>query len=837
MKFNKLVALLTSAIILVALLQVNANESSSNADPLWPKSKTIVPSDEAQIASILSKMTVQDKVGQLIMAEIRHVTPRDVKRYRLGGILNGGGAFPKNNKKAQASDWLALADEFYQASIDRKNGEVKIPVLWGTDAVHGHNNVLGATIFPHNIGLGATRNSELMKQIGYATAKEVSATGIYWTFAPTVAIPKDDRWGRTYEGFSEDSQTVADLSAAMIEGLQGTLGEDFLDKEHIIATAKHFIGDGGTQKGIDQGDTRLNEAALSKLHGKGYFSAMDMGVQTVMATFNSWNGSKAHGDKYLLTDVLKNKMGFDGFVVGDWNGHGQVAGCSNDNCAQAINAGIDMIMVPENWEAFYKNTLKQVRSGKISDERLDDAVKRILRVKLRLGMFDDKGPTSRANAGNQDIIGHPEHRAIARQAVRESLVLLKNNKQTLPLDATKNILVVGEAAESISNQLGGWSLTWQGTETANDEFPGATRILDGIKSAVEEQGGQFNYSKYGSYSSKPDAAIMILSEPPYAEGPGDRGNLAFSPENRKHIATMQKLQRENIPVITIFLSGRAMWVNPELNSSDAFVAAWLPGTEGQGVADVLFCKPDNFSVCGFKGKTSFSWPKSPTQTPLNIGDNLYDPLFEFSYGLVYGQRSELPQLEESLKSKTVSSIGKTFFTGRGVPPFSAVIQEQGLSPVSASQSPNKTKNAGVVTAIFDRKLQEDAQRISFNGKGLNSWQLQSSKILNWQNELKQKAVLAFDIRVLNASDQALYASLVCGGGCNGSLSISDTFVKPGFKNWQSVGIALECFEKNGAELSNVTHPLVFLTAADWSFEISDIRLLPKHTRLDYMDCN
>ena len=811
--------------------------ASQQTDDLWPKSKTQIDSDENKINSILAEMSLEDKVGQLVMAEIRHVTPEDVKRYRLGGILNGGGAFPKNNSRASAADWVALADEFYQASIDREDGQPKIPVIWGTDAVHGHNNVHGATIFPHNIGLGATRNIELMQKIGVATAKEVSATGIYWTFAPTVTVPMDDRWGRTYEGFAEDPQTVAELSAAMIEGLQGTVGESFLKQDRIIATAKHFIADGGTHLGVDQGDARLSEAELSRLHGQGYFTAMDKGVQTVMATFNSWNGKKIHGEHYLLTEVLKNKMGFDGFVVGDWNGHGQVDGCTNNSCAQAINAGVDMIMVPEDWEAFYKNTLMQVKNGTISTERLEDAVRRVLRVKLRLGMFNDKGPKSRIGAGDQSLIGHTEHREIARQAVRESLVLLKNNSQTLPLKAASNVLVLGEAAESLANQLGGWSITWQGTETESADFPGATRIVDAIQSVVEQAGGKFTYSKNGNYNDKPDVAIVILAELPYAEGPGDRKNLAFSPENRKHIVHMQELQQQGIPVVTVFLSGRAMWVTPELNASDAFVAAWLPGTEGQGVSDVLFCEKANFATCGFKGKSSFSWPKTPYQVPQNVNTKLYDPLFEFSYGLNYGDATELGQLDLFLSEAESSALGITLFKGRGLPPFSAVIQEENLPPVSASQSLSKTVNSGVVTTVFDRKLQEDAQRIRFSDTGSNSWLLQSAKNINWLNESEQGAVLAMDIKALNTSTQAISVSMFCGNECEGGFILNETLTKSDFNDWQSIGIPLACFAKNGVDLESISHPLVLSSQGDWGIEISDIRLLDANVKLDHVVCN
>jgi len=512
----------------------------------------------------------------------------------------------------------------------------KIPVIWGTDAVHGHSNVLGATIFPHNIGLGATRNAELIKKIGQATAKEVSATGIYWTFAPNVTIPLNDRWGRVYESYAEDPEIVKTLSTAMIKGLQGTLDDDFLNKEHLIATAKHFIGDGGTTNGKDQGDAQMSEAELSILHGQGYISAIEAGVQTIMVSLSSWNGQQNHGNKYLITEVLKNKMGFDGIVVGDWNGHGKVAGCTPGNCAQSVNAGMDMLMVPKEWKEFHANTLAQVQDGSIPMTRINDAVSRVLRVKIRLGLLDDKGPTSRANAGEQSLIGHPDHRALARQAVSESLVLLKNNNNVLPLKAGTKVLVVGdENMASIPHQIGGWTLTWQGTETSAIDFPGSTRIVDSIQQVVEAGGGNFELTQNGEYKTKPDIAIVILSESPYSEMFGDRESVAFSPENRQHIDVLKKIQADGIPVVTVFLSGRALWVEHELSNTDAFVAAWLPGTEGQGVTDVLFCSPEEFTKCDFKGKLGFSWPSKPDQEAINISDENYNPLFKVGYGLRY----------------------------------------------------------------------------------------------------------------------------------------------------------------------------------------------------------
>lgn len=818
------------------LEKINSQEKQAQ-DTLWPKSKTVIPSDEVRIQSMLSKMSVEDKVGQMVMGEIRDLTPEDVRKYKLGGVLNGGGAFPNNNKRASAAEWVDLADQFYQASIDRDDDTPKIPILWGTDAVHGNSNVFGATMFPHNIGLGATRNPELIRQLGEITAKEVLATGLYWTFAPTVAVAKDDRWGRTYEGFSEDHELVAKMASAMIEGLQGAPGKDFLGSQRILATAKHFIGDGGTQNGIDQGNTLSDEETLSRVHGAGYFAALDMGTQAVMASFNSWNGKKIHGDHYLLTEVLKNKMGFDGFVVGDWNGHGQVPGCSNESCAQSINAGVDMIMVPQNWEALYKNTLQQVRDGEIPMKRINDAVTRILRVKQRMGMFDDGGPKNLAGAGDQSILGHPDHRKVASQAVSESLVLLKNNQQVLPLKSDATILVAGSAAKEIYNQLGGWSMTWLGTETVLADFPGSTRVVDAIQQVVEQGGGKFTYSENGNYQTKPEVAIMIISEPPYAEGPGDRPNLAFSPQNREHLAVMQKLQADGIPVVTLFLSGRPMWVNPELNASDAFVAAWLPGTEGQGVSDVLFCSPDKFSDCGFKGKLSFSWPKLPTQATLNKTDLDYDPLFEFGYGLKYSDSKELAKLSEASGLRLDSAIGTTLFKGRAVPPYQVTLKEQDLAAIPANSSSNETKNVGVKSVIFDRKLQEDAQRISFSGKGLNSWQLQSGTMLTWYKEAKLGASLAMDIRVLKKSEQPFYSSIQCPAGCQGRVDISEDLNSADFNEWQEFSIPLICFEKAGADLSRISNPFVLQTTGDWSVELSNIRVIQETDAIQQHACN
>ena len=590
-----------------------------------------LPDHSIFVNKIISNMTLEQKVGQIIMPEINSITPEEAKNFFLGTILNGGGGYPNQIKNSSIQDWKNLSKSYYEASPE-VNG-IKIPILWGTDAVHGHNNVIGATIFPHNIALGATRNEKLIKKIGSAVAKEVSSTGIVWTFAPTIAVPQNDLWGRTYEGYSENPDLVTQLGKNFILGLQGE-GEDFLAKDFVLATAKHFLGDGGTKDGIDQGDTIVDEITLKNVHGMPYYAAIDSCAITIMASFNSWNGLKAHGNEYLLTDVLKNQMEFDGLIVGDWNGHGQVDGCEDNNCPEAFNSGVDIFMVPQDWEALYWNTLDQVKEGIISVERLDDAVSRILNVKKHLGLFDGRVPHNY----DQNYVGDSSHKLLARQAVRESLVLLKNENM-LPMNPNKNFLIIGEQSKNIENQMGGWTITWQGktwegTEITNNDFPYTDSIYQSLSKHIQNTGGNVEYSKDGSYKTKPDYVIMVYGETPYAEGFGDIDSLNFSQINSKIIKKMSKLSNEDIPIVSLFLSGRPLVVDKELSLSDAFVSIWLPGTSVEGINDVIFTENNNINY-DFAGKLPFSWPSKKSSNPLNIGDQEYFPLYEYGYGLTY----------------------------------------------------------------------------------------------------------------------------------------------------------------------------------------------------------
>ena len=591
-----------------------------------------LPDHSIFVNKIISNMTLEQKVGQIIMPEINSITPEEAKIFFLGTILNGGGGYPNQIKNSSIQDWKNLSKSYYEASPE-VNG-IKIPILWGTDAVHGHNNVIGATIFPHNIALGATRNEKLIKKIGGAVAKEVSSTGIVWTFAPTIAVPQNDLWGRTYEGYSENPDLVTQLGKNFILGLQGE-GEEFLAKDFVLATAKHFLGDGGTKDGIDQGDTIVDEITLKNVHGMPYYAAIDSCAITIMASFNSWNGLKAHGNEYLLTDVLKNQMEFDGLIVGDWNGHGQVDGCEDNNCPEAFNSGIDIFMVPQDWEALYWNTLDQVKDGIISIERLDDAVSRILNVKKHLGLFDGRKP----HVFKDNFVGNNEHRNIARQAVRESIVLLKNNDSVMPMNPSKNYLIIGDMSKHIENQMGGWTITWQGktwegVELTNADFPNTKSIYQSIYDYVTKFGGNVEFSSDGIYKTKPDHIIMVYGETPYAEGEGDIDDLNFSKRNKEILSMMLKFTSKGYPITSLFLSGRPLMVNDELNMSDAFVSLWLPGTAIEGINDVIFSKKDNSINFDFKGKLSYSWPKSNSQHS-NVGNTNYDPLFAYGYGLTY----------------------------------------------------------------------------------------------------------------------------------------------------------------------------------------------------------
>ena len=790
----------------------------------WPSVRSVVPQtaeQEARIERILSRMSVEEKVGQIIQPDISAITPADVAKYKFGSILAGGNSAPGGKETAPAAEWLKLADAYWNASRKADWHGENIPLMWGIDAVHGHANIVGATIFPQNIGLGATRNRDLIRRIGEVTAREMVITGIDWDFSPTLAVVRDDRWGRTYEGFSEDPAIVHDFAGAMVEGLQGKGGTgEFMGPGRVIATAKHFTGDGGTAGGKDQGDNPSSPRELRDIHGAGYPPAIQAGVQAVMASFSSVRGEKVHGDRDLLTVALKDDMNFDGLVVGDWNAHGQVPGCSNTSCAASINAGLDMFMAPDSWKGLYDNTLAQVRSGEIPMARLDDAVRRILRVKVRAKLFEKGAPSTRAWAGEFNRLAAPEHRAVARQAVRESLVLLKNQNKLLPLRPSTNVLVAGDGADNLAKQSGGWTITWQGTGITNADFPQGQSIYSGIREAVKAGGGTATLAPDGSFKSKPDVAIVVFGEEPYAEFVGDRQTLEYSPADKKDLELMRRLKAQGVPVVAVFLSGRPMWVNPELNASDAFVAAFLPGSEGGGLADVLFRTAQGAVRNDFKGKLSYSWPKRADQTPLNKGDANYDPLFPYGYGLTHAAAGNLPQLSEERPAGAAAGADGVLF-GRGALPagWSFALGEEGgvASPVTGNAG--ATGNGRLRIAGVDRRAQEDARSLVWNGTGGASVQIIAAQPLDISRESNGELSLVFEYRVDTRPTGLVTLSMGSTG-----FPITGALRSATAGQWTTLAVPLRCFARGGVDMQRVALPFVLTAAGKLGLSLSDVRI-------------
>lgn len=627
---KRFVAFVLLGLLCASLPEARPARSSAHPAAQGPRSPKPLSSYDKQVNELLSKMTVEEKIGQMTQAEqdaLKDVN--DVGKYFLGSLLSGGNSDPKAGNSL--NDWTEMYDRYQSLALKTRLG---IPILYGVDAVHGHNNVLGAVIFPHNIGLGCTRNPGLVEKAARVTANEVRATGINWAFAPCVAVPRDERWGRTYEGFGETAELARSLGEAAVRGFQG---DDLGNPLSVAACAKHFAGDGGTTYGtgilkgegskerwpLDRGDTRLSEQELKEIHMQGYVTAIKAGVATIMPSYNSWNGVKCSGSKRLLTEILKQEMGFEGFLISDYDALDELPGDYKSDIEQSINAGMDMVMVPTKYREFFDTLRDLVKEGRVPMSRIDDAVRRILRVKFAMGLMD-KGRNHLADRSLQKGFGSAEHRQVARQCVRESLVLLKNDNQALPRSKKLGrIHGAGQSADDIGNQCGGWTVTWQGK--SGDVTTGGTTILKAIRETVSEQ-TRVTFSKDGTGAAGADIGVVVIGETPYAEMMGDSQDLSLSKED---IEAVEAMKRAGLRVVVVLLSGRPVIIDEALARCDAFVAAWLPGTEGRGVTDVLFgdYRPT--------GKLSVSWPRSMAQIPINFGDRGYDPLFKYGFGLTY----------------------------------------------------------------------------------------------------------------------------------------------------------------------------------------------------------
>ncbi|CAL0321616.1 unnamed protein product [Lupinus luteus] len=583
-----------------------------------------------RIKDLLGRMTLEEKIGQMVQIDRKVASADVVKKYFIGSLLSGGGSVPK--PQASAEDWVNMVNSYQKGALSTRLG---IPVFYGIDAVHGNNNVYKATLFPHNVGLGATRDPALVRKIGEATALEIRATGIQYAFAPCIAVCRDPRWGRCYESYSEDHEVVQAMTE-LIPGLQGDIpanspkGVPYVGgKKKVIACAKHYVGDGGTIRGINMNNTVIDRHGLLSIHMPAYYNSIIKGVASIMVSYSSWNSVKMHANHELVTGFLKNTLNFRGFVISDWQGIDNITPRPHANYTYSIqagiSAGIDMVMVPLNYTEFIDGLTLLVKNKDIPISRIDDAVKRILRVKFVMGLFED--PLADYSLVHE--LGSQEHRQLAREAVRKSLVLLKNgenaDKPLLPLPKkAKKILVAGSHADNLGYQSGGWTIEWQGV-TGNNVTSGTT-ILSAIKNTVDKdtevvykENPDLNYVKSNNFSY----AIVVVGEHPYAETKGDSLNLTIPAPGPDTITNVCG----GVKCVTVIISGRPVVIQPYLQTIEALVAAWLPGSEGQGVADVLF------GDYGFSGKLPRTWFKTVDQLPMNVGDPHYDPLFPFGFGL------------------------------------------------------------------------------------------------------------------------------------------------------------------------------------------------------------
>jgi beta-glucosidase len=815
------------ACILAALLPCRAVGGDAPGVPhpdLWPRPAhglPMRPEVEAFVDELLAHMTVEEKVGQLIQADIGSITPDDLRTYKLGSVQASGNSAPDNDVRAAPRAWLQLSETLHQASIEDGAGpHPPIPLLFAIDAVHGHARVKGATIFPHNIALGAAHDPALIRRIGQATAEEIVATGMDWTFAPTVAVVRDARWGRTYESYSEEPGLVGICAAAMTAGLQGDVDSpDFLGPRHTLATLKHFLGDGGTI-GVDQGNDAAPESELVRVHAAGYVRGIDAGAATVMASYSSWQGIKMHANGGLLTGVLKDRLGFSGIIVGDWNAQEQIPGCSKFDCPAAILAGIDVLMGPDGWRTLYSNTLAEARAGIIPPQRLDDAVRRILRIKALAGLFAGVSPRDRSGVGRLDRVGSAEHRAIAREAVRKSLVLLKNDHGLLPLDPRARVLVAGDGADDLGKQAGGWTVDWQGDRNTAADFPGATSIYAGIQAAVEGAGGTAVLRADGHFAGRLDAAIVVFGENPYAEFQGDLENLSFGQEDRRPLALLKRLRSRRIPVISIFLSGRPRWTNPEINASDAFVAAWLPGTEGEGIADVLFRAPGSVSH-EFTGKLSVSWPATAMPVRFDADDRPIGALFSRGYGLRYGDLTAVPRLPEDPKIPADLIGGDTLFrAGRVTRPWSLFVADS-VAAVRLTL-PRQQSPGGAVSLTVN----QDGATATWTGAG------SGTLFINGRTaDLRKRAAggsLSMRYRVDAKPTRAVKLQILCGKDCAPEIDITRRIDRAPLGAWREIRVPLSCFGIQ--HLATVDAPFVLKTDGEFAMTLSSVRFEPKADR-------
>ncbi len=834
----------------------------------WPVINSSIKKNEKieqAILNILEKMTLEEKIGQMIQPNLRDVTPEEAKEYKLGSLLNGGGTWVNNDKYAEPKDWALEADRYWNALKEAyKDRPFWIPFMWATDAVHGHNNIFGATLYPHNIGLGAARDPDLIYRIGRATAKEVCSTGMDWTFAPTVATPRNLRWGRTYEGYSEDPEIVYQYSGKMVEGLQGN-SEDLSGESHLLSTVKHWIGDGGTLDGIDRGDNHYSEEHLINIHAMGYFSGLEAGAQVVMSSFSGWvndnnnaigtkeYNQKLSGSYYLLTEVLKDKMNFDGAIISDWNSHSEVSACSDGNANYCVNAGLDILMVTSrnDWQDTIKNLKAGVKSGEVPLSRIDDAVTRILRIKMRAGLWEKSSPLSREYTKRNNVFGDAKHKALSREAVRKSLVLLKNKNNILPLSLSSKIILAGSAMDSIQKMTGGWSLTWQGGDTRKEDFPGCQTLQDAIRETISED----NFQKFSQSHNTNDIAIVAIGEDPYAEIVGDIKiwqSLEFTKLKRAYaedLRLLNELKNHGKKIIIVFFSGRPLYVNELINLSDAFVCAWLPGTEGLGITDVLFKNENNEINFDFTGKLSYSWPNHRDSFAVNaIPSNIknyqvpkqeqspqeyHRPLFDIGYGLNYTDTLKpnidldtlpIDQTDLVTESKAAQQ-NLALFGVLATGDYRLKIADHNNWIIGAEATGNNSVICeGIESHPTDFVHQQDARKIRCTGGPQSLIYLETidQGFDDLTPYLLAEGKIEITLKITQFPSSSVLFSIDKDLPNTASIDITEKLKEISQGEWQQLIIDIKELSDQGCDLTHVVHPMAIYTSGEFEFEIGSV---------------
>ncbi|GGL06001.1 beta-glucosidase [Sphaerisporangium melleum] len=843
--------------------------------PQWPRVRSAFPRDpgmEERIEGILAQMTLEEKLGQMIQPELAELTAEDARTYKIGSALNGAGIWPGGDRHAGVKSWVETVDAYWEAVEEAwRDRPFRIPFMWATDAVHGHNNVYGATIFPHNIGLGAARDPGLVRRIGAATAREIAATGMDWTFAPTVATPRDRRWGRYYEGYSEDPEVVFAYAREMVTGLQGG-AEGLSGDTHVISTIKHWVGDGATFEGVDRGTARCEEDVLRNVHAMGFVSGIEAGAQAVMASFSGWSGPENYdhtpgrpvaynhkicGSRYLLTDVLKDAMGFDGIVISDWDAHAEVAGCAIGDAGYAINAGLDVLMVAgrEAWQSVWRTAREQVLAGVIPMERVDDAVRRVLRVKMRAGLWDKPRPRERSLAGEASVVGHEDHRALAREAVRKSLVLLKNAGGVLPLSPAARVLVAGSGADDIRKQAGGWTLSWQGNDVTLADLPGASTLGMAVAGVTGADGCRVDPYLEDTDPAGYDVAVVAIGEDAYAEMRGTIkpwGTLEYARLKQSYardLATLHRLRAAGVPVVTVLFTGRPLYVTDEINLSDAFVVAWLPGTEATGITDVLFAGPDGEPAHDFQGRLTFSWPRRKRSMSVNripphipgyrvpaeeqAPEGEHEPLFPYGFGLSVrdtgplADPGPLPVDEEPPPPPAPPVSGPLEVHGpRAGGAYRLRIGGHNTWSREDISSERPTETLVVRAEPVGDPARPGAVSLRFNGFVAFVYaQDPDQRPRDLRGYREAGGRLSIEVRVVEAPDAPLYLACHDDYPAQPGLDVTRSLRELPAGTWTTMEVPLEELERIGVDLRHVDVPFMLYTEGRAVLDIGEVRWL------------